>query len=80
MSKFDGEKENAYTLTQAEERLSKWAAWAHAHNKPLFLTELGTQTYGWGYSNPSPGSYKSSLKDASLIVRAIRAGIDGVNR
>jgi len=80
MSKFDGEKEDAYTLTQAEKRLSKWAAWAHARNKPLFLSELGTQTYGWGYSNPSPDSYASSLKDASLIVRAIRAGVDAVNR
>ena len=80
MSKFDGEKENAYTLTQAEVRLSKWAAWAHARNKPLFLSEVGTQTYGWGYSNPNPDSYKSSLKDASLIVRALRAGVDGVNR
>jgi len=80
MSMFDGEKGGMYTLSQAEERLSKWAAWAHARHKPLFLSELGTQTYGWGYSDPNPGSYKSSLKDASLAVRAIRAGVDGVNR
>jgi hypothetical protein len=79
MSMFDGEKGGMYTLSQSEERISKWAAWAHARNKPLFLSELGTQTYGWGYSDPNPGSYKSSLKDASLVVRAIRAGIDGVN-
>jgi len=80
MSMFDGEKGGMYTLSQAEERISKWAGWAHARNKPLFLSELGTQTYGFEYSNPNPGSYKSSLKDATLIVRAIRAGIDGVNR
>lgn len=80
MSMFDGEKGGMYTLSQAEERISKWAAWAHARNKPLFLSELGTQTYGWGYSDPSPDSYKSSLKDVSLAVRAIRAGVDGINR
>ena len=80
MSMFDGEKGGMYTLSQAEERISKWAEWAHARSKPLFLSELGTQTYGWGYSDPNPGSYKSSLKDASLIIRAIGAGIDGVNR
>jgi hypothetical protein len=80
MSMFDGEKyKDAYTLSQAEERISKWAAWAHARHKPLFLSEVGTQTYGWGYSDPNPGSYKSSLKDASLVVRAIRAGVDGVS-
>jgi len=69
-----------YTLSQAEERISKWAEWAHARHKPLFLSELGTQTYGWGYSDPNPGSYKSSLKDATLAVRAIGAGADGINR
>jgi len=80
MSMFDGEKGGMYSLSQAEERIARWAAWAHARHKPLFLSELGTQTYGWGYSDPNPGSYKSSLKDASLAVRAIRAGADGVNR
>lgn len=80
LSRFDGEKVGDYSLSQAEERISQWAAWAHARKKPLFLSELGTQTYGFEYSDPNPGSYKSSLKDASLIVRAIRAGIDGVNR
>lgn len=80
MSMFDGEKGGQYTLSQAEERISKWAAWAHARNKPFFLSELGTQTYGWGYSDPNPGSYKSSLKDASLAVRAIGAGVDGISR
>ena len=80
MSTFDGEKGGFYTLSQAEERISKWAAWAHARHKPLFLSELGSMAYGWGYSNPNPGSYKSSLHNAALIVRAIRAGIDGVSR
>ena len=80
LSRFDGEKEGDYSLSQAEERISRWADWAHARKKPLFLSELGSMAYGWGYSDPNPGSYKSSLKDASLIVRAIRAGIDGVSR
>jgi hypothetical protein len=80
MSSFDGELGGDYTLSQAEARIRKWADWAQGHHKPLFLSELGTMVYGWKYSNPGPGSYLSGLKDVSLIIRAIGAGVDGVSR
>lgn len=76
---FDGER-SGYPLSVAEERLRTWAAWAHARNKPFFLSELGSMGFGWRDRHPGPGSYEAGLKDAALAVRAIRAGADGLNR
>lgn len=76
---FDGFR-GGYPLSVAEERLARWAGWAHARNKPLFLSEIGTMAYGFGGNDPSPGIYESGLKDAALVVRGIRAGADAFNR
>ncbi len=76
---FDGRK-GGYPLSVAQEHLQAWAEWAHARNKPLFLSEVGTMAFGWENSNPGPGSYMSGLKDASLVVRALDVGVDGFNR
>ena len=76
---FDG-MNCGYPLSEAEERLSRWARWAHERGKPLFLSELGTMAYGWRDDDPGPGLYESGLKDAALVVRGIRAGVDGFNR
>jgi hypothetical protein len=76
---FDG-REGGYPLSVAEKRLADWAQWAHARKKPLFLSEVGTMSFGWGDEHPGPGSYESGLKDASLVVRGMNAGVDGFNR
>jgi hypothetical protein len=71
---------DGYTLSDAEQRMTCWAQWAHSRNKPLFLTEFGTMAYGWGHWDEGPACYQSGLKNASLVVRGINAGVDGFNR
>ncbi|MGH9617878.1 MAG: cellulase family glycosylhydrolase, partial [Acidobacteriaceae bacterium] len=68
------------SLTQAEARMAEWANWAHRRNKPFFLSEFGTMCYGWGHWDEGPACYQSGLKNASLVVRGINAGVDGFNR
>jgi hypothetical protein len=70
----------SYNLSEAELRMAKWAEWAHARGKPFFLSELGTMAFGWGNEDAGPASYESGLKNASLVVRGINAGVDGFNR
>jgi hypothetical protein len=36
--------------------------------------------FGWGNEDAGPACYQSGLKNASLIVRGINAGVDGFNR
>jgi hypothetical protein len=69
-----------YPLRDAEQRLRRWAKWAHDRNKPFFLSELGTMLFGWGNEDPGPSSYESGLKDAALVVRGLNAGVDAFNR
>lgn len=70
----------SYNLEEAERRMKRWAEWAHAKGKPFFLSEFGTMAYGWGNEDAAPASYQSGLKNASLVVRGINAGVDGFNR
>jgi len=63
-----------------EATLKKWADWAHAQNKPFFLTEFGNMNLGWGTDNPAQKSFDAALSNANDVIRAIRAGTDGVNR
>jgi hypothetical protein len=72
--------DGSYNLTQAEQRMARWAQWAHARSKPFFLSEFGTMAFGWGNEDIGPASYESGLKNASLVVRGINAGVDGFNR
>lgn len=69
-----------YSLTEAERRMREWAEWAHVRNKPFFLSEFGTMAYGRGHNDAGPACYQSGLKNASLVVRGINAGVDGFNR
>jgi hypothetical protein len=69
-----------FSMTTTLARIGDWAAWAHQRNKPFFLSEIGSMAFGWGGTNPAPGGYEASLKNASLVVRAINAGADGFNR
>ena len=63
-----------------EANLKKWADWAHAAGKPFFLTEYGNMQLGWGGSNPAQKSFAAALSNTNDVIRAIRAGADGVNR
>lgn len=69
-----------YNLTEAERRMRQWAKWAHARNKPFFISEFGTMAYGRGHTDAGPACYQSGLKNASLVARGINAGVDGFNR
>ena len=68
------------TLATTEKYLAEWAKWAHDKNKPFFLTEFGSFAFGWGHDDLGPACYESGLKNASLVVRGINAGVDGFNR
>ncbi len=71
---------DGYSLSEAERRMADWAQWAHAKHKPFFLSEFGTMAFGWGHVDGGPACYQSGLKNASLVVRGINAGVDGFNR
>ncbi len=68
------------SLATVEKHLGEWAQWAHAKNKSLFLSEMGTMAYGWGADDAAPACYQAGLTNASLVVRGINAGVDGFNR
>ncbi len=69
-----------FSMSTSLARIGDWVSWAHQRGKPFFLSEIGTMAYGWQGTNPGPSSYESGLKNASLVVRAIDAGVDGFNR
>ena len=70
-----------YNLTEAERRMSQWAEWAHARNKTFFIFQ---SLAPWPMEGAALGAdrllYQSGLKNASLVVRGINAGVDGFNR
>jgi len=68
------------TLSKTEQQMADWAQWAHSKDKPFFLSEFGTMSYGWGHVDGGPACYQSGLKNASLAVRGINVGVDGFNR
>ena len=65
---------------EGEANLKKWADWAHRQNKPFFLTEYGNMKLGWGSDDPNQKSFEAALSNANDVIRAFRAGTDGVNR
>ena len=60
--------------------VEQWAAWAHARGKPFLLTEFGNMSLGWGGDDPGPASYAAVLSNAEVVIRALNAGADGLNR
>ena len=79
-ARFDWAATPGYPLVTAEKHLAAWRAWATAHGKPLFLSELGTMVNGWGTNSSGPACFESAIKDAELVVRALNLGVDGCNR
>lgn len=65
---------------EGEANLKHWADWAHSQNKPFFLTEYGNMNLGWGTDDPNQKSFEAALSNANDVIRAFRAGTDGVNR
>jgi hypothetical protein len=65
---------------EGEATLKQWADWAHAQNKPFFMTEYGNMKLGWGTDNPAQKSFDAALSNANDVLRALCAGVDGVNR
>ena len=73
-------EEGGYPISLAMERIKDWRSWATEKNKPFFITEVGTQLFGYLLDDPAPGSFKSTLKDVELIIRALNLGVDAFNR
>jgi hypothetical protein len=69
-----------------QKEVAKWVKWAHAHGKPLFLSEIGRQDLVVGINNP--GSTKTgqvvsmaeSLANAEAILRGMAVGVSAFNR
>ena len=57
-----------------------WATWAHSHDKPLFISEIGNMDLGWGEDNPGPKSFEAALSNAEDIIRGLNLGVDAFNR
>lgn len=79
-ARFDWHQAGGYPMAEAETRLRGWRQWATDHQKPLFLSEVGSMIYGWGGSHPGPASFEAAIKDAELVVRALNLGVEGFNR
>jgi hypothetical protein len=58
----------------------QWADFAHEKGKPFFLTEFGNMSLGWGGADAGPATYAAVLSNAEVVIRALAAGVDGLNR
>ena len=45
-------------------------------DSPAFATVVGTMLYGWRLRDAGPSTYEALIKDAALVVRGIRAGVE----
>jgi hypothetical protein len=60
--------------------LSKWAKFAHAQDKPVFLSEFGTGDFPEPPTDRRPNSPEYVLAGSEFVIRAANAGVDGFNR
>ena len=60
--------------------LADWARFAHARNRPFFLTELGDMSLGWREAHPGPATFAAALSNADKILRGLNVGVDAFNR
>ncbi|MDQ8194765.1 hypothetical protein QEH59_10035 [Coraliomargarita sp. SDUM461004] len=60
--------------------VARYCKEAHSADKGFYLTEVGSMTYGFGADNSAPGNELSAIKDTELLIRSLRAGIDGFSR
>jgi len=66
--------------SQKEGIIREWAEWAHARQKPFFLSEFGNMHMGWGGDHGGPKSFEAALSNASDILCCLNLGADGMNR
>lgn len=60
--------------------LSKWAKFAHAQNKPLFVSEFGTGDFPESPSDERPNNPENVLAAIEFVIRGANVGVDGFNR
>ena len=65
---------------EKQKDLEEWAKWAHDHNKPLFLSEIGDMKLGWQDANPGPKSFQAAQSNAESILRGMEVGVSSFNR
>ena len=71
---------SAYLMgSRLGQTLARYAPEVHAAKKGLYLSEAGTQVYGYQGDDPSPGSFRASLKDTELLIRSLQLAVDGFN-
>jgi len=63
-----------------EANLKKWADWSHSNHKPFFLSEFGNQNFVRHDTDPGPKTFAAALSNANDVIRALRVGVDGLNR
>jgi hypothetical protein len=63
-----------------QQTVAQWADWARKKGKPFLITEFGNMKLGWGGDDPGPASYPAVLSNAEVVIRALLAGADGLNR
>jgi len=79
---------HSYHGINAEKQMEveKWANWAHNHNKPLFLSEIGRQDLVVGLKDPEATktgqvvSIGESLSNTEDILRGMAVGVSAFNR
>lgn len=73
-------REKLFPMAQNLQGTARWAADAHHSGKPFLISELGCFSYGCHGAHPGPGFWKSNLKNAQFIIRALNVGVDGFSR
>ncbi|MBK7259414.1 MAG: cellulase family glycosylhydrolase [Ignavibacteriae bacterium] len=63
-----------------QQRLGAWVRWARAHEKPMFLSEIGDMSLGWRDTNAGPKTFAAALSNAESILRGLDAGVSAFNR
>jgi hypothetical protein len=76
----DGFRGEINKIGDTEKQLAGWIANADKHNKPFFLSEMGTFMYGFGEDTVGVSSYQSLLKDVESVIRYSNIGGDGFMR
>jgi hypothetical protein len=73
------EKSNGF-LDKQVRSISELVKYAHAQNKPLFLSEYGTLDWPIAPKDPRPAIPEAVLAASEFIIRDANAGVDGFNR
>lgn len=67
-------------LEKQVQAVSGWVQFAHAQNKPVFLSEYGTLELPIAPQDMRPNAPDAVLAGAEFVIRDSNAGVDGFNR